>query len=400
MDFPLVPVLEDIEREGINIDKKTLSDLSNELKVTLEYLTINIYKFSDIEFNINSPKQLQEILFNKLGLPPTKKTKTGYSTDARSLEYLRGQHKIIELIIDYRQTSKLKSTYTDALPTMINPKTGRIHTTLNQVATSTGRLASNNPNLQNIPIRTERGKEIRKAFIPRDKYHVILSADYSQIELRIMASICGDEGLLKAFRNGEDIHRNTASLVFMVEPEDVTADMRRKAKEVNFGILYGIGPFGLSTRLGITQKHAKEIIETYFNTFKKVKNYMEDTVAQAKEKGYAETLLGRRRYLKNINSSNRVVRQFEERVAINMPIQGTAADMIKLAMIKIHNELNKRKTKTKMILQVHDELLFDAHKDEVDELLPLIKKLMENAMPMDVPILVDTGTGDNWLAAH
>ena len=283
---------------------------------------------------------------------------------------------------------------------MINPKTGRIHTTLNQVAASTGRLASNNPNLQNIPIRTERGKEIRKAFVARDKNHVILSADYSQIELRIMASICGDEGLLRAFRNGEDIHKSTASLVFMIEPEDVTDDMRRKAKEVNFGILYGIGPFGLSTRLGITQKHAKEIIETYFNTFKKVKNYMQDTVAQAKEKGYAETLLGRRRYLKNINSSNRVVRQFEERVAINMPIQGTAADMIKLAMIKIHNELNKRKTKTKMILQVHDELLFDAHKDEVDELLPLIKKLMENAMPMDVPILVDTGTGDNWLAAH
>lgn len=400
VDFPLVPVLEDIEREGINVNKKTLSDLSNELQNLLKILTKDIYKFAGIEFNINSPKQLQEILFDKLGLPPTKKTKTGYSTDARSLENLKGQHDIIELLIDYRQTSKLKSTYTDALPTMINPKTGRIHTTLNQVAASTGRLASNNPNLQNIPIRTERGKEIRKAFVARDKNHVILSADYSQIELRIMASICGDEGLLRAFRNGEDIHKSTASLVFMIKPEDVTDDMRRKAKEVNFGILYGIGPFGLSTRLGITQKHAKEIIETYFNTFKKVKNYMQDTVAQAKEKGYAETILGRRRYLKNINSSNRVVRQFEERVAINMPIQGTAADMIKLAMIKIHNELNKRKTKTKMILQVHDELLFDAHKDEVDELLPLIKKLMENAMPMDVPILVDTGTGDNWLAAH
>ena len=400
VDFPLVPVLEDIEREGINVNKKTLSDLSIELQKLLKILTKDIYKFTGIEFNINSPKQLQEILFDKLGLPPTKKTKTGYSTDARSLENLKGQHDIIELLIDYRQTSKLKSTYTDALPTMINPKTGRIHTTLNQVAASTGRLASNNPNLQNIPIRTERGKEIRKAFVARDKNHVILSADYSQIELRIMASICGDEGLLRAFRNGEDIHKSTASLVFMIEPEDVTDDMRRKAKEVNFGILYGIGPFGLSTRLGITQKHAKEIIETYFNTFKKVKNYMQDTVAQAKEKGYAETILGRRRYLKNINSSNRVVRQFEERVAINMPIQGTAADMIKLAMIKIHNELNKRKTKTKMILQVHDELLFDAHKDEVDELLPLIKKLMENAMPMDVPILVDTGTGDNWLAAH
>ncbi len=400
VDFPLVPVLEDIEREGINVDKKTLNDLSKELQSLLENLTKDIYELSGIEFNINSPKQLQEILFDKLGLPLTKKTKTGHSTDARSLEYLRGQHDIIGLLIDYRQLSKLKSTYADSLPAMINPRTGRIHTTLNQVAASTGRLASNDPNLQNIPIRTERGKEIRKAFIARDKDHVILSADYSQIELRIMASICGDEGLLRAFKNGEDIHKSTASLVFMVEPEDVTDDMRRKAKEVNFGILYGIGPFGLSTRLGITQKHAKEIIETYFNTFKKVKNYMEDTVTLAKGKGYAETLLGRRRYLKNINSSNRVVRQFEERVAINMPIQGTAADMIKLAMINIHNELKKRQTKTRMILQVHDELLFDAHKDEVDELLPVIKNLMENAMPMDVPILVDTGIGDNWLDAH
>ncbi|HED07789.1 MAG TPA: DNA polymerase I, partial [Ignavibacteria bacterium] len=400
VDFPLVPVLEDIEREGINVDKKTLNDLSKELQSLLENLTKDIYELSGIEFNINSPKQLQEILFDKLGLPLTKKTKTGHSTDARSLEYLRGQHDIIGLLIDYRQLSKLKSTYADSLPAMINPRTGRIHTTLNQVAASTGRLASNDPNLQNIPIRTERGKEIRKAFIARDKGHVILSADYSQIELRIMASICGDEGLLRAFKNGEDIHKSTASLVFMVEPEDVTDDMRRKAKEVNFGILYGIGPFGLSTRLGITQKHAKEIIETYFNTFKKVKNYMEDTVTLAKGKGYAETLLGRRRYLKNINSSNRVVRQFEERVAINMPIQGTAADMIKLAMINIHNELKKRQTKTRMILQVHDELLFDAHKDEVDELLPVIKNLMENAMPMDVPILVDTGIGDNWLDAH
>ncbi len=400
VDFPLVPVLEDIEREGINVDKKTLNELSIELQNLLESLTESIYKLADTEFNINSPKQLQEILFKKLGLTPTKKTKTGFSTDARSLEYIRGEHDIIELLLDYRQISKLKSTYADSLPNMINPKTGRIHTSLNQVAASTGRLASNDPNLQNIPIRTERGKEIRKAFVARDKNHVILSADYSQIELRIMASICGDEGLLKAFKNGEDIHKSTASLVFMVDPEDVTPNMRRKAKEVNFGILYGIGSFGLSTRLGITRKHAKEIIETYFNTFKKVKQYMEDTVAKAKEKGYAETLLGRRRYLKNINSSNRVVRQFEERVAINMPIQGTAADMIKIAMIKIHNELKKRQSKTKMILQVHDELLFDAHKDEVDELLPIIKDLMENAMPMEVPILVDTGIGDNWLDAH
>ena len=243
-------------------------------------------------------------------------------------------------------------------------------------------------------------KRFEKHLSRRDKNHVILSADYSQIELRILASICGDEGLTKAFKNGEDIHRSTAALVFMVDPEDVTADMRRKAKEVNFGILYGIGPFGLKTRLGVTQAHAKEIIETYFSTFKRVKNYMDDSVLTAKEKGYAETLLGRRRFLHNINSSNRVVRQFEERVAINMPIQGTAADMIKLAMINIQNELQKRETKTKMVLQVHDELLFDAHKDEVEELRPLIKEMMENAMPMKVPILVETGIGDNWLDAH
>jgi DNA polymerase-1 len=244
------------------------------------------------------------------------------------------------------------------------------------------------------------GKEIRKAFVPRDKDHLLLSADYSQIELRIMASICGDEGMTKAFKKVEDIHRSTAALVFMVDPDDVTPDMRRRAKEVNFGILYGIGAFGLKTRLGITQAHAKEIIETYFNTFKRVKEYMDGSVASARKKGYAETLLGRRRYLRNINNNNHFVRQFEERVAINMPIQGSAADMIKIAMIKIHKELEKRKSKTKMVLQVHDELLFDAHKDEVDELTPVIKKLMENALPLKVPVVVDTGVGTNWLDTH
>ena len=329
-----------------------------------------------------------------------KKTKTGFSTDARALEYLRSEHPVIELILDYRQVSKLKSTYTDALPNLIEPATGRIHTDFNQTVASTGRLSSNNPNLQNIPIRTDLGKEIRKAFVPRNKDYVILSADYSQIELRIMASISGDPGLTKAFKNKEDIHRSTAALVFMVDPEDVTSDMRRKAKEVNFGILYGIGPFGLKTRLGVSQTHAKEIIDTYFNSFKNVKNFMEESVMMAKENGFAETLMGRRRFLRNINSSNRVVRQFEERVAINMRVQGSAADMIKLAMINIFNELNKRKAKTKMVLQVHDELVFDAHKDEVDELRPLIKELMANALPLNVPVEVDTGVGDNWLDAH
>jgi len=400
VEFPLIPILEDMEREGIKIDNDALKSLSDDLQILIDNYTNEIYKSCGEEFNINSTKQLQEILFNKLGLQSGKKTKTGFSTDARSLEYLRGEHEVIELLLEYRQITKLKSTYADALPNLINPKTGRIHTSFNQTVASTGRLSSNDPNLQNIPIRTDRGKEIRKAFVPRDKDHVILSADYSQIELRIMAHISEDEALSKAFKEKEDIHRSTAALVFMVKPEDVTPDMRRKAKEVNFGILYGIGPFGLKTRLGVTQTHAKEIITTYFRTFKRVKNFMDDSVMRAKEKGYAETILGRRRYLRNINSSNRVVRQFEERVAINMRVQGTAADMIKLAMINIYKELEKRKAKTKMVLQVHDELVFDAHKDEVDELRPLIKELMENALPLNVPVLVDTGIGDNWLDAH
>jgi DNA polymerase-1 len=400
VEFPLAPVLEDMEREGVSVDKAALNLFSNDLLILLDNYTSEIYKAAGREFNINSPLQLQKILFDELKLATGKKTKTGFSTDAHSLEALRGEHEIIDLILDYRQISKLKSTYADALPNLIKPKTGRIHTSFNQTVASTGRLSSNDPNLQNIPIRSDKGKEIRRAFVARSKDYVILSADYSQIELRILASLCGDEGLLKAFKNGEDIHRSTAALVFMVKPEDVTPDMRRKAKEVNFGILYGIGPFGLKTRLGVTQTHAKEIIETYFNTFKRVKNFMDDSVLRAREKGFAETLFGRRRFLRNINSSNRVVRQFEERVAINMPIQGTAADMIKLAMINIHKELTKRKTRTKMVLQVHDELLFDAHKDEVDELKPVIKELMENALPMEVPILVEIGTGDNWLDAH
>ena len=400
IEFPLIPVLEDMEREGIKIDMDALKSLSNDLQILLDNYVSEIYKACETEFNINSTKQLQEILFTKLGLQSGRKTKTGFSTDARSLEYLRGEHEVIEMLLEYRQISKLKSTYADALPNLINPKTGRVHTSFNQTVASTGRLSSNDPNLQNIPIRTDRGKEIRKAFVPRDKDHLILSSDYSQIELRIMAHISGDGALSKAFKEMEDIHRSTAALVFMVNPEDVTPDMRRKAKEVNFGILYGIGPFGLKTRLGVTQSHAKEIITTYFKTFKRVKNFMDDSVIRAKEKGYAETILGRRRFLRNINSSNRVVRQFEERVAINMRVQGTAADMIKLAMINIHKELEQRKAKTKMVLQVHDELVFDAHKDEVDELRPVIKELMENALPLDVPVVVDTGVGVNWLDAH
>lgn len=400
VEFPLVPVLEEMEFNGIKVDEKVLNELSKDLSILMDNYSKEIFRLSGSQFNINSPKQLQEILFNKLQLAKGRKTKTGFSTDARSLESLRGEHEIIDTLLNYRQVSKLKSTYADSLPNLINPKTGRIHTSYNQTVASTGRLSSIDPNLQNIPIRSELGKEIRKAFIPRDKNFTLLSADYSQIELRILAAICKDEGLMNAFNNGEDIHRSTAALVFMVPLKDVTPDMRRKAKEVNFGILYGIGPFGLKTRLGVTQQHAKDIIETYFKTFKRVKNYMDDSVENARAKGFSETLLGRRRFLRNINSNNRVVRQFEERVAINMPIQGTAADMIKLAMINIHNEIKKQKMKSKMLLQVHDELLFDAHNTEVDDLKSLVKNLMENAMPMAVPILVEVGTGDNWLDAH
>lgn len=400
IEFPLVKVLEKMEYEGVKIDGVVLKNLSKDMEILLTNYQNEIFKLVGQQFNINSTKQLQKILYNKLNLSTGRKTKTGFSTDARSLENLKGEHEVIDIILNYRQVAKLKSTYADALPKLINPKTKRLHTSFNQTVTSTGRLASNDPNLQNIPIRTELGKEIRKAFVPRDKDYVILSADYSQIELRIMASICEDETLINAFKNKEDIHRSTAALVFKVNPNDVTPDMRRKAKEVNFGILYGIGPFGLKTRLGISQNYAKEIIDNYFNTFPKVKDFMESSKLKAKQTGYAETLTGRRRYLRNINSNNRTVKQFEERAAINMPIQGTAADMIKLAMIKISNELEKKKLKTKMILQVHDELVFDAHKTEVDDLKNEIKYLMETAFPLNVPIVVDIGIGDNWLDAH
>ncbi len=400
VEFPLVEVLEDMEREGINLDTNSMREFSKELEGYITKLTKDIFSQAGEEFNINSTKQLQYILFDKLQLKPTKKTKTGFSTDARSLELLQHQHEIIDHLLNYRQIQKLKSTYADALPNLLNPKTGRIHTTFNQTVASTGRLSSNDPNLQNIPIRTNMGKEIRKAFVPRDKNHVILSADYSQIELRIMASICNDENMISAFKNNEDIHRSTAALVFKVKPEDVTPDQRRKAKEVNFGILYGIGPFGLKTRLGITQAEAKNVIDTYFGTFKNVKSFIDEAIANGREKGFAETLLGRRRFLPNINSNNQMMRSSAERIAINMPIQGTAADMIKLAMINIYRELKKNKFSSKMVLQVHDELLFDARKDEIDELKILVKELMENAMPLKVPLTVEMGVGENWLDAH
>lgn len=400
VEFPLAEVLEEMERSGVNIDKKMLGILSKELETSMNEYSEKIFRLAGETFNINSPKQMQKILFEKLQLQSSRKTKTGFSTDAQTLESLRGEHEIIESILDFRQVAKLKSTYADALPNLIHPKTGRVHTSFNQTIASTGRLSSVDPNLQNIPIRTELGREIRKAFVPRDKNHCIISCDYSQIELRIMASMSNDERLIEAFKHGEDIHRRTAALVFQIPPEEVTPDMRRKAKEVNYGILYGIGVFGLKTRLKISQQHAKEIIDTYFSTFKNVKAFMDASIQSAREKGFAETLLGRRRFLININSKNFSLRNFEERVAINMPIQGTAADMIKLAMINIHNELAKRRYDTKMILQVHDELVFDALKSETDEVVPLVKELMETSLPLNVPILVETGIGDNWIEAH
>ncbi|MFA7288721.1 MAG: DNA polymerase I [Melioribacteraceae bacterium] len=400
IEFPLVEVLEDMERTGVKIDIPSLNATSELLQKDIDRCTEKIFEISGETFNINSTQQLQTILFDKLNLPKTKKTKTGFSTDARSLESLKGSHEIIDYLMEYRTVAKLKSTYADSLPNLINEKTERIHTTFNQTGASTGRLSSTEPNIQNIPIRTDMGKEIRKAFVAKDENHILLSADYSQIELRIMASICGDPNLTAAFAEKDDIHRRTAALVFNVTENEVDSDMRRKAKEVNFGILYGIGVFGLKTRLGIPQNHAKEIIDTYFKNFSKVKEFMESSKNSAKKLGYAETILGRRRYLKNINSSNSLIRQFEERVAINMPIQGTAADMIKIAMINIFREFNKRNLKSKMLLQVHDELLFDVELSELNEVKEIVKKLMENALALNVPVLVEMGTGNNWLDAH
>lgn len=400
MEFPLIEVLTEIEKTGVRIDTDILGQISKELERLIEKLAVDIYREAGEEFNINSPKQLGDILFNKMSLPSGKKTKTGFSTDVFVLEELSAQYLIAADVLSYRKLTKLKSTYVDALPALINPRTGRVHTSFNQTVAATGRLSSSDPNLQNIPIRGEMGKEIRKAFVPGEKGWVMMSADYSQIELRVMAHICKDEGLTEAFKKHEDIHRTTASKVFGVPLEKVTADMRRKAKEVNFGLLYGIGPYGLKIRLGISQGEAKEVIDTYFQRFPRVREYIDGTLAFARKHGYVETLLGRRRYLANINSRNSAVRMAEERQAINMPIQGTAADMIKLAMVEIFHEMEKQKLRSKMILQVHDELVFEAPKDEVKKLETLVREGMRDALKLSVPVEVDVGTGPNWLDAH
>jgi DNA polymerase-1 len=400
VEFPLSSVLARMEKTGVAIDATYLAGMSKELERNLDKLIKDIYKLAGDEFNINSTQQLSEVLFTNLKLTPVRKTKTGFSTDVGVLEVLRNEHPIIEKLLEYRQLSKLKSTYVDALPKLTNPETGRVHTSYNQTVAATGRLSSSDPNLQNIPIRTEIGRSIRRAFVAGGKGRLIMSADYSQIELRVMAHVCGDKGLTDAFRNGEDVHSTTAAKVFGVELNDVTRDMRRKAKEVNFGIMYGIGPFGLSTRLEISQAEAKEIIGRYFERFPRVKQYIEETKAMAHKNGYVSTLMGRRRYLPDIHSKNQNIRQNAERQAINMPIQGTAADMIKVAMVRIDASLTKENLASAMLLQVHDELVFEIVKAEEETMRKLVGKQMRDAMKLDVPVEVEIGVGKNWLEAH
>jgi DNA polymerase-1 len=389
-----------MEFNGVKVDEKILKDMNVELAGIEKKLEKEIYKSAGEEFNINSPKQLSEILFNKLKLSPTRKIKTGFSTDTSVLEELSEVHPIAVKLLDYRTVMKLRTTYTEGLLKIINKNTGRVHTSFNQTVAATGRLSSTNPNLQNIPIRTEIGRKLRKAFVPEKRGNIILSADYSQIELRILSHLAQDENMIKAFERKRDIHRETAAKIFHVKPEKVDANMRRKAKEVNFGIIYGIQAFGLSSRLNIDQNEAREIIQAYFGEYTKINEWLEKTKTFAREKGYTETLAGRRRYLPNINNKNAVVRQRDERIAINMPVQGTAADMIKIAMINIFDEFSKEKMRTKMILQVHDELVFDCDKDEINEVERIVENKMKHALKLDVPIDIDIGEGENWYDAH
>ena len=402
IENPLIYVLADIEHEGVKIDQNALVEFSKTLEIDIRAFESTIYEKAGVKFNIASPKQLGEVLFDKLQLDSqAKKTKTGqYQTGEDVLLRLANKSDIVADILDFRQLQKLKSTYVDALPQMINSKTGRVHTSYNQAVAATGRLSSNNPNLQNIPIRTERGREVRKAFIPRDNEHVIVSADYSQIELRIIAEISKDENMMEAFVNGLDIHTATAAKVYGIALDEVNSTQRRNAKAVNFGIIYGQSAFGLSQNLGIPRKEAAEIIENYFNTYPNIKKYMSDTMNFARENGYVETIMGRRRYLRDINSANQTVRGFAERNAINAPIQGSAADMIKIAMIRIHQDIKDQKLGSKMTMQVHDELVFDVLVNETEIMKKIIIDRMKNAIKMEVPILVEVGVGRNWLEAH
>ncbi|MFZ4263515.1 DNA polymerase I [Sphingobacterium sp. HJSM2_6] len=402
VEFPLVQVLAKIEQNGVKIDEETLHVFSKEIEVDVKLLETQIYEKAGLKFNIASPKQLGEVLFDKLQLDPkAKKTKTGqYKTGEEVLLTLASKSDIVKDILEFRQLQKLKSTYVDALPTLINSQTGLIHTSYNQAVAATGRLSSTNPNLQNIPIRTAKGREVRKAFISRDPNWTLLSADYSQIELRIMAELSKDANMLDAFQQGLDIHKATAAKVYNVSLEEVTNDMRRNAKAVNFGIIYGQSAFGLSQNLGISRKEAAEIIDQYFKQYTGIRKYMGDIIEFAKEKGYVETILKRRRYLRDINSANMTVRGFAERNAINAPIQGSAADLIKIAMLNIQRDIEEQGLAGKMIMQVHDELVFDVPQSEVPQFKKIIEDRMKNAISMEVPIEIEIGEGSNWLAAH
>ncbi len=402
VEIPLITVLADMEWEGVKVDEAFLRNYSDILQTDILAAEEEVCSMAGEKFNVDSPKQLGIVLFEKMKITDqVKKTKTGqYSTDEATLTKFEHDNPIIARILDYRELRKLKSTYVDALPVLINPNTGRVHTNYGQTVAATGRLASNNPNLQNIPIRTTRGKEIRKAFIPRNEEYTLLSADYSQVELRIIASLSGDENMCEAFLQGEDIHKATAAKVFGVPLSEVNKDMRSKAKAVNFGIIYGQGAFGLAQNLGIPRGEAKAIIDSYFEQFGRLKSYQQEIIEFARANGYIETILGRRRYLADINSANAVVRGFAERNAINAPIQGSAADIIKVAMVNLHKEMEKRKMRSRMILQVHDELVFDAHLSEVEELKVLVADKMSNAVSIRVPLVVDMNTGANWLEAH
>ncbi len=402
LETPLIAVLANMETEGVRLDVEALNSYSKELGTVISEIEQEIFELADTSFNIGSPKQLGEVLFEKLKITDKpKKTKTGqYSTGEEILSRLAHKHDIVPKILDYRSLTKLKSTYVDALPLLVNSESGHIHTSYNQAVAATGRLSSNNPNLQNIPIRTDRGREIRKAFVPRNEDYTLLAADYSQVELRIMASLSKDEGMIEAFNLGQDIHTATAAKIYGVAIEDVSTDMRRNAKTANFGIIYGISAFGLSERLNISRKEASALIKNYFEKYQGIKKYMDESIAFAREHGYVETIMKRRRYLRDIHSRNAIVRGFAERNAINAPIQGSSADMIKIAMINIYNEMQKMNLKSKMILQVHDELVFDVYKEELDVLKPLIERLMKEAMPLEVPLIVTMNTGNNWLEAH
>ncbi|MBQ3594265.1 MAG: DNA polymerase I [Bacteroidales bacterium] len=402
IEMPLVRVLSRMESNGVKIDIEGLKQISDEQAKEIKEIESKIYEIAGTTFNIGSPKQLGEILFDRLGIKaPAKKTKTGqYPTGEEILQKIIDESPIVQLILDYRSLTKLKSTYVDALPSLVNKDDGLIHTSFNQAVTATGRLSSNNPNLQNIPVRTDKGREIRKAFVPRDDNHILLAADYSQIELRIIAHLSGDQAMQNAFREGLDVHADTASRVYNVAIEDVTPEMRRNAKAVNFGIIYGMSAFGLAERLKISRSEASQIIKNYFKEYVGIQNYIDSQVNFAKDNGFVETMLGRRRYLRDINSGNSVVRNFAERNAINAPIQGSSADMIKIAMIEIDKEMTARDMKSKMILQVHDELVFDVCKEELEMIQEIVRDKMLNALPLSIPIEVNLNTGENWLEAH